>query len=66
MQLKLFEDISGVGDALLGRTHGTARGVEMFDTQVRNATIALADIFDTFTSFTQTRNEKALATIPDT
>lgn len=66
MQLKLFEDISGVGDALLGRTHGTARGVEMFDTQVRNATIALADIFDTFTAFTQTRNEKALATIPDT
>lgn len=66
MQLKLFEDISGVGDALLGRTHGTARGVEMFDTQVRNATIALADIFDTFTAFTQARNEKALATIPKT
>lgn len=63
MQLKLFEDISGVGDALLGRSNGTARGVEMFDTQVRNATIALADIFDTFTAFTEARNQKALATI---
>ncbi len=62
MQLKLFEDISGVGDALLGRTQGTARGVEMFDTQVRNATIALADIFDTFTSFTEARNAKAVLT----
>lgn len=58
LQMKLFEDISGVGDALLGRTSGTARGVEMFDTQVRNATIALADIFDTFTVFTDVRNEK--------
>lgn len=62
LQMKLFEDISGVGDALLGRTGGTARGVEMFDTQVRNATIALADIFDTFTAFTEARNIKALAT----
>lgn len=56
MQLKLFEDISGVGDALLGRSNGSARGVEMFDTQVRNATIALADIFDTFTAFVEKRN----------
>ncbi len=61
LQMKLFEDISGVGDALLGRTGGTARGVEMFDTQVRNATIALADIFDTFTAFIESRNAKALA-----
>jgi len=28
----------------------------MFDTQVRNATIALADIFDTFTAFVEKRN----------
>lgn len=62
MQLKLFEDISGVGDALLGRSQGSARGVEMFDTQVRNATIALADIFDTFTAFVEKRNGLAAAT----
>ncbi|MCM1067800.1 MAG: hypothetical protein NC418_09545 [Muribaculaceae bacterium] len=62
LQMKLFEDISGVGDALLGRSEGSARGVEMLDARIRNATIALADIFDTFTAFTEARNEKALAT----
>lgn len=60
MQMKLFDDISGVGDALLGRSEGRARGVDMFDTQIRNATIALADIFDTFTAFTEARTAKAL------
>lgn len=60
LQMKLFEDISGVGQALLGRSNGTARGVEMFDTQVKNATIALADIFETFNSFTAARNRKAV------
>lgn len=61
LQMKLFEDISGVGSALLGRSDSNIRGAEMFDTQVRNATIALTDIFDTFTSFTSDRNDKALA-----
>lgn len=61
LQMKLFEDISGVGNALLGRSDVNARGAEMLDSQVRNGTIALADLFDTFTSFTEARNRKALA-----
>lgn len=60
LQMKLFDDISGVGDALLGRS--TARGAEMLEGQVRNATIALADIFETFTSFIRARNTIALQT----
>ena len=60
MQMKLFDDISGVGDALLGRNTQSARGAEVLETQVRNATIALADIFDTFTTFIESRNLKAL------
>ncbi|MDE6135326.1 MAG: hypothetical protein K2F79_07100, partial [Muribaculaceae bacterium] len=59
MQLRLFQDVSGVGDALLGRSEITARGAEMFDAQIRNSTIALADIFDTFAAFTAARNSKA-------
>ena len=59
LQMKLFDDIAGVGDALLGRTSTTARGAEMLDAQLRNATIALADIFDTFVSFVQERTAKA-------
>lgn len=60
LQLKLFEETAGVGDALTGRSSGGTRGAELFEAQVKNATIALADIFDTFASFTALRNEKAL------
>ncbi len=60
LQLKLFEETAGVGDALTGRSTTGARGAELFEAQVKNATIALADIFDTFASFTTARNEKAL------
>lgn len=59
LQMKLFDDIAGVGDALLGRSTPSARGAEMLDTQLRNATIALADIFDTFGAFTRARSMKA-------
>lgn len=61
LQMKLFDDISGVGDALLGRSTLTAKGAEMFEKQISNATIALADIFDTFTSLIDARNSKMTA-----
>lgn len=61
LQLKLFEETAGVGSALTGRTVEGTRGAELFAAQVKNATIALADIFDTFTAFTTQRNAKALA-----
>lgn len=63
-QLSLFDSISGVNGALLGRTDGTTRGAAMYDSQVQNGTIALADIFESFESFAAMRNEKALATLP--
>lgn len=44
----------------MGRASG-ARGADMLDNEVRNATIALADLFDSFTAFTDQRNAKALA-----
>ncbi len=59
LQMKLFDDIAGVGDALLGRSTNTAKGAEMLDSQLRNATIALADIFETFISFADERTSKA-------
>ena len=61
LQMKLFDDISGVSDSLLGRATG-ARGADLYESQVKNATIALADIFDTFTSFTDDRNDKLIRT----
>lgn len=59
MQMRLFEQVSGVGNALMGRSTG-ARGAEMLESEVENATIALTDIFDTFSAFIGRRNRKAL------
>lgn len=59
LQMKLFDDIAGVGDALLGRNAGSARGADMLEQQVSNATIALADIFETFSDFARERSLKA-------
>lgn len=58
LQMKLFEEVSGVSEALLGKGLSTARGSELYESQVRNATVALADLFDSFASFVQARNEK--------
>lgn len=62
LQMKLFEDVSGVGSALLGKTATGATGSEMYESQIRNASIALADLFDTFIAFTAERNAKAAST----
>lgn len=60
LQMKLFDDIAGVGDAILGRNDNTAKGAEMLKARLNNATIALADIYDTFSSFVEMRTTKAL------
>lgn len=58
LEMKLFDNISGVGDALLGRNVSPATGQNLYEAQVRNATIALLDILETFNSFVNERNEK--------
>ena len=62
VQLKLFREVSGVSDALAGQVTG-ARGAEMLESQVRNATISLSDIFKTFGDFMSKRNDKALKSV---
>lgn len=57
LELKLFEDVSGVGDALLGKTSSGNVGSALYESQVANSTIALADIFETFNSFTTQRDQ---------
>jgi hypothetical protein len=56
IELKLFEDVSGVSDALLGKTPSGNVGQSVYESQIANSTIALADIFDTFNAFTQQRD----------
>lgn len=58
LQMKLFEDVSGVSDALLGRNVSAATGANLYDAQVRNASVSLTDLLETFASFTDERNSK--------
>lgn len=60
LELKLFEDVSGVSNALLGQSSNATGGAGLFDAQVRNSTIAFADIFDTFESFLADRDRRIL------
>ncbi len=60
IQMKLFDQISGVPEALLGTT-ATSRntGAELYNAQVENATANLTDIFRTFAALLKNRNTKA-------
>lgn len=59
IQMRLFDQISGVPDALLGQRTG-ATGAELYNAQVENATSNLTDIFRTFASLLAARNAMAL------
>ncbi len=60
IQMKLFDQISGVPEALLGRQTG-ATGAELYNAQVENATSNLTDIFRTFAAMLMARNAKAVS-----
>lgn len=61
LQMKLFEDISGISDALLGRNVAASTGSALYDAQVRQASVSLLDLIDTFISFTADRASKVRA-----
>ncbi len=56
LEMKLFEEISGVTGALQGKTPGATTGALLYEHQAQNAAIALTDIFDTFTTFRHQRD----------
>ncbi len=59
LQMKLFENTSGISDALLGRNIPASTGANLYDAQVRNASTSLTDLLETFISFTTNRTQKA-------
>ena len=59
LQMKLFEDASGISDALMGRNISPATGATLYEAQVRNASVALTDLLETFQSFIADRRAKA-------
>lgn len=56
-QMQMFEDVSGVSNALMGKSSSGHIGAEHYENQVKNALIAIADILDTFGNFIAERNE---------
>lgn len=51
LQLKFFEDISGVNGALQGKPGYSSTSGTLYAQQTQNATTSLLDILDTFSSF---------------
>ena len=63
MQLKLFEESSGVGEALMGRSVSPTIGAELYKTIMENADVGIVDLFRSFRSFLDSRNKKAASTL---
>lgn len=51
MQLRFFEDISGVSGALQGRPGFSGQSAAHYNQQTHNATVSLLDVMDSFSSF---------------
>lgn len=51
LQLKFFEEISGVNGALQGKAGFSGQSAAHFNQQTQNATMSLLDILETFSSF---------------
>lgn len=60
LQMKLFDQISGVSDAIAGRNVAPSTGNALYENQLRNSAIALADLLDSFAAFRSDRDFKAL------
>ena len=51
MQLKFFEDISGVNGALQGKPGYSGMSASLYNQQTQNATTSLLDLLETYSSF---------------
>lgn len=58
VELEMFQRVSGVSDALQGKSSSGTVGAELYRQQTENANVALSDILDTFKSFLQLRDAK--------
>lgn len=56
LEMKLFEEISGVSGALQGKQTSGITGARLYEKQSENAMISLYDIYETFASFTTQRD----------
>lgn len=58
LQMRLFEQISGVSGALQGQQASGNVGAKLYESQIANSSIALSDLFESFESFRHDRDLK--------
>ncbi len=56
LQMQLFNQISGVSEAMKGQSSQGASSTSMFDAQVQRSALALLDMLDSFNDFRAARN----------
>lgn len=61
LQMQMFEDVSGVSNALMGKADSAAVGATRYESQVRDAAVAINDLLLTFAHFRSQRDAKLLA-----
>ena len=61
LEMKLFQQISGVTEALQGQAPQGHTSASLYDSQVQNSAIALLDVFETFNTFRSRRDSKVEA-----
>lgn len=60
IEMRLFQNISGVTAALQGQVSGSNMSASLYESQVYNSAIALLDIYESFNSFREMRDRVAL------
>lgn len=63
LQLKLFEDISGIQGALQGKAGFSGMSAALYSLQTQNATTSITDILDTFSEFVRDAAYKDVSNI---
>lgn len=58
LQMKLFDNISGVSDVIAGRDVASSTGRDVYESRLRNSAVALADLLDSFAAFRADRDRK--------
>jgi len=61
IEMKLFEDVSGVSGVLQGRTESGSTSAQLYDAQLRAASAAIHDLIATFADFRATRTAMLMA-----
>lgn len=61
IELRLFQQISGVSSALQGHAPSGNVSASLYDSQAYNSVVAMMDVFSTFDAFRAARDEKAVS-----